>query len=80
MTGADIKSKLEPFRVNMRGKGQGNGGDTVTFRNIDVEDPRPMGRWEGVCNVSLEKIPKSIWKCKFFWVIGDESCDWKFYN
>ena len=26
---------------NMRGKGQGSGGYTVTFRNIVVEDPRP---------------------------------------
>ena len=26
---------------NMRGEGQGEGGYTVTFRNIVVEDPRP---------------------------------------
>ena len=26
---------------NMRGKGEGSGGYTVTFRNIQVEDPRP---------------------------------------
>ena len=26
---------------NMRGAGQGEGGYTVTFRNIVVEDPRP---------------------------------------
>ena len=25
----------------MRGKGQGSGGYTVTFKNINVEDPRP---------------------------------------
>ena len=26
---------------NMRGKGSGSGGSSVTFRNIVVEDPRP---------------------------------------
>ena len=25
----------------MRGKGQGSGGYTITFKNINVEDPRP---------------------------------------
>ena len=26
---------------NMRGRGYGSGGSTITFRNIRVEDPRP---------------------------------------
>ena len=26
---------------NMRGKGEGDGGYSITFRNIRVEDPRP---------------------------------------